>query len=217
MVNSQEINEFLIVFNILLGNLNSSSQVQDVIFLTWLALEDTFNGLLSLTEFIQFLLVIPLFTFSGWLLLHYLFSSKQSLINAPDIQQFSLDPVISVFEWIFPTLKCRIQFFFCVSEGRVSQCSFHYLAIRIVLNVIILILEETIHDCRIGGVRGVSNLNHLLQLFLLNLHHWNDLPQEVLELNDIVLVFLDISFLLVLIHIEVQPVFFKNLHGCLFL
>ena len=50
VVNSQEVNELLVVVDVLVGNLDGGLKVQDVIFLLGLGLEDALECSLALAE-----------------------------------------------------------------------------------------------------------------------------------------------------------------------
>ena len=52
-------------------------------------------------------------------------------------------------------------------------------------------------------------------MFFLNFHDWNDLSEKDLEFYDCIFVSLKLGLFLVFVHIEVKPVFLKNLHWSL--
>ena len=77
MVNSEPVDQLLVVLDVLARNFDRSLQVQDLIFLARLALEYGLERLLALTQLLQLLLVTPLFGFSGLHLLHDLVPAAQ--------------------------------------------------------------------------------------------------------------------------------------------
>lgn len=89
MINSQEVNEFLIVFDVFVGNFDGCLQVKDVVFFALLALEDALDSFLTLAQFLKLMLVIALLAFSVGKHFNHLFSTLQSLVHTLYIKELS--------------------------------------------------------------------------------------------------------------------------------
>lgn len=215
MVYGEKVNQLLVVFDVFVGYFNCRLKGKNVSFLAGFALEYAFDGFFALAKLFEFSLVSALLAFGGGKHPDYLLPAEEGFIHALDVKQLALDPVVGVSVGVLHVLELGFGHLLEVALGWVGEIPTADVLVGVVLEVVVFVLKHGSDHLLIARVLSISDLDHTLELLLLDLHGGYDFLQERLELDDVVLVLLAGAGLLVLIDLELLAVLVENLFGSL--
>ena len=94
MINSQEVNKFLVILDVLVGAFDSCLEIKNLILFPRLTLEEVLKSRLALAKLFHLILITSLFALRVRLHPNYLISAKQGLIKTLEIHQLSFKPYV---------------------------------------------------------------------------------------------------------------------------
>lgn len=212
MVDSEEVDELLVVLDILLRDLDGGLEREDVVLLARLALEERLEGRLALGQLLELLLVAALLALGRRLQPDHVLATLERALEALQVEQLALQPVVGLLEGVaHPLPLSRELLAELLPSHRVRQYSLAGVCFSHVLEVVIFVLNKALDGRDVGGVLHISDRRHLLELLLLDLHDGERLSEEALEVEDVLLVLGQVGHVLGLVDVKVLAVLLENL------